>query len=48
MVDGVSGTDLYRVIFDLTPRAVAARVDDQTVPAEPSGLALAGRAALER
>jgi WS/DGAT/MGAT family acyltransferase len=47
MVDGVSGTDLYRVIFDLTPQPPA-RVDDTgEVPAEPSGLALAGRAALD-
>lgn len=47
MVDGVSGTDLYRVIFDLTPEPPP-RVDDAgEVPAEPSGLALAGRAALD-
>jgi WS/DGAT/MGAT family acyltransferase len=46
MVDGVSGTDLYRVIFDLTPESPPPLVDDRTVAAEPSGLELAARAML--
>src|SRR5271165_6603317 len=47
MVDGVSGTDLYRVIFDTSaesPQLPA--VDDKPVPPEPSGAELAARAAL--
>jgi WS/DGAT/MGAT family acyltransferase len=47
MVDGISGTDLYRVIFDLTPEPSPPSVDDQTVPPEPSDAALAARAALD-
>ena len=47
MVDGVSGTDLYRAIFDLTPEPSPPLTDDRTVPAEPSDAALAGHAALE-
>jgi WS/DGAT/MGAT family acyltransferase len=47
MVDGVSGTDMYRVIFDASPEPASPAVDDQTVPAEPSPLWLAGRAALD-
>ena len=47
MVDGVSGTDLYRVIFDASPEPPALpEADDRPVPAEPSGLELAARAAL--
>jgi WS/DGAT/MGAT family acyltransferase len=46
MVDGVSGTDLYRVIFDLTPAPPPPLADDRTAAAEPSGLELAARAAL--
>ena len=36
MVDGVSGTDLYRVIFDLSPEPSPPAADDRTVAAEPS------------
>jgi len=48
MVDGVSGTDLYRVIFDTSPEPPPPlpAVDDQPVPSEPSGAELAARAAL--
>jgi WS/DGAT/MGAT family acyltransferase len=48
MVDGVSGTDLYRVIFDLSPeQSPPPPADDQPVPAEPSVLSLLTGAALE-
>jgi WS/DGAT/MGAT family acyltransferase len=47
MVDGVSGTDLYRVIFDLTPEPPTLVPDLRPVAAEPSGLQLAARAALD-
>ncbi len=48
MVDGVSGTDLYRVIFDFSPEpSPPAPADDRTVNAEPSGVELAARAALD-
>ena len=47
MVDGVSGTDLYRVIFDTSPEPSPPAVDDRTVSAEPSGLWLSARAALD-
>jgi WS/DGAT/MGAT family acyltransferase len=47
MVDGISGTDLHRVIFDLTPEPRPPAVDNQTVPAEPSDAALAARAVLD-
>jgi WS/DGAT/MGAT family acyltransferase len=41
MVDGVSGTDLYRVIFDLSPEpSPPPPADDRPVPAEPSGISL--------
>ncbi len=46
MVDGVSGPDLYRVTFDASPEPPPPAVDDRVVPAEPSGLELAARAAL--
>lgn len=47
MVDGVSGTDLYRVIFDASPEpSPPPPADDQAVPPEPSGLELAARAVL--
>jgi diacylglycerol O-acyltransferase len=48
MVDGVSGTDLYRVIFDasLEPSPAAA-AEDRTVRGEPSAVALAAQAALD-
>ena len=48
MVDGVSGTDLYRVIFDLSPeQSPPPPADDQPVPAEPSALSLLTGAALD-
>jgi WS/DGAT/MGAT family acyltransferase len=48
MVDGVSGTDLYRVIFDLSPDAPQpAPVAEPAVAAEPSPLWLAAQAALD-
>jgi diacylglycerol O-acyltransferase / wax synthase len=47
MVDGVSGTDLYRVIFDFTPETSPPAVDDRAVGPEPSGLQLAADAALD-
>jgi WS/DGAT/MGAT family acyltransferase len=47
MVDGVSGTDLYRVIFDASPDLPQLRVPQDTpAPPEPSGLELAARAVL--
>jgi WS/DGAT/MGAT family acyltransferase len=36
MVDGVSGTDLYRVIFDFSPDPAPPVADDETVAPEPS------------
>jgi WS/DGAT/MGAT family acyltransferase len=49
MVDGVSGTDLYRVIFDVTPQLspVPAVADDRIVDGEPSSALLAAAAALD-
>lgn len=48
MVDGVSGTDLYRVIFDARPEPAPPQPADATpVPAEPSSLALAAGAAAD-
>jgi len=48
MVDGVSGTDLYRVIFDLSPEpSPLPPADDRHVPDEPSELSLLGGAALD-
>jgi WS/DGAT/MGAT family acyltransferase len=47
MVDGVSGTDMYRLFFDFTPEPSPPVVDDRIVPAEPSGFELAARAALD-
>jgi WS/DGAT/MGAT family acyltransferase len=41
MVDGVSGTDLYRVIFDASPEPPPPPVDRWAAPAEPSPLSLA-------
>ena len=47
MVDGVSGTDLYRVIFDTSPQPPPLpTVEERLVPPEPSGLELAARAVL--
>jgi len=47
MVDGVSGTDLYRVIFDVSPEPSPAATGDQAAGAEPSSAELAARAALD-
>jgi WS/DGAT/MGAT family acyltransferase len=47
MVDGVSGTDLYRVIFDQSPEPSPPVTDERTVTSEPSGLSLALSAALD-
>jgi diacylglycerol O-acyltransferase / wax synthase len=47
MVDGVSATDLYRVIFDVSPEPSPAVAEDRTVGAEPSPLELAAQAALD-
>ena len=46
-VDVVSGTDLYRVIFDFSPEGSPPAVDEQPVQAEPSPVELAVRAALD-
>ena len=46
MVDGVSGTDLYRLIFDFSPEPSPPTVDDRVASAEPSPLELAVRATL--
>ena len=47
MVDGVSATDLYRVIFDASPEPPPLpEVQERPVPPEPSGLELAARAVL--
>jgi diacylglycerol O-acyltransferase / wax synthase len=51
MVDGVSSTDLYRVIFDFTPQPAPApapaAADDRAVDGEPSSVMLAVQAALD-
>ena len=50
MVDGVSGTDLYRVIFDFSPEpepSPTAATDDRAPGAEPSPLELAAEAILD-
>jgi len=47
MVDGVSGTDLYRVIFDFSPEPSSAAADDRAPGAEPSPLELAAEAVLD-
>ncbi len=47
MVDGVSATDLYRVILDLTPEPSPPAPDHRVVGAEPSPLLLAAQAALD-
>jgi WS/DGAT/MGAT family acyltransferase len=44
MVDGVSGTDLYRVIFDASPEPPPPAADGWAAPAEPSALLLAASA----
>jgi diacylglycerol O-acyltransferase len=47
MVDGISGTDLYRVIFDFSPEPSPPAADDRSAGAEPSPLQLAAQAALD-
>jgi WS/DGAT/MGAT family acyltransferase len=47
MVDGVSGTDLYRVIFDFSPEPSPPAVDHRPVGPEPSSLGLAAQAAVD-
>ena len=47
MVDGVSGTDLYRVIFDFSPEPSPPAADDRAAGAEPSALGLAVHAVLD-
>ncbi len=47
MVDGVSATDLYRVIYDASPEPPPPAVDSRTVSAEPSPLWLAAQAAMD-
>jgi diacylglycerol O-acyltransferase len=47
MVDGVSGTDLYRVIFDVSPEPSPPVTDDRTMGPEPSPLQLAAQAAAD-
>ena len=48
MVDGISATDLYRVIFDVTPEpSPPAPAADRTVGGEPSSALLAAQAALD-
>ena len=48
MVDGISGTDLYRVIFDFSPEpAPPAAIGDRTPATEPSPLELATEAVLD-
>jgi WS/DGAT/MGAT family acyltransferase len=47
MVDGVSGTDLYRVIFDFSPEPAPLVPSDRPVSSEPSPTELAAQAALD-
>jgi diacylglycerol O-acyltransferase len=47
MVDGISGTDLYRVIFDVSPEPAPPVGESGPAPAEPTGLVLAASAALD-
>ena len=47
MVDGVSGTDLYRVVFDVSPGPAPPAADDWTVGPEPSTARLAAQAAID-
>ena len=46
-VDGVSGTDLYRVIFDLSPEGSPPAFDERPLVPEPSPVELAVQAALD-
>jgi WS/DGAT/MGAT family acyltransferase len=47
MVDGVSGTELYGVIFDFSPEPSPPASDERAVVAEPSSIELAAQAALD-
>ena len=47
MVDGISGTDLYRVVLDATPQPGPATPDDWHPAPEPSALTLVATAALD-
>jgi WS/DGAT/MGAT family acyltransferase len=47
MVDGVSATDLYRVIFDFSPEPSPPVADDLVVGAEPSPVQLAAQAVMD-
>jgi diacylglycerol O-acyltransferase / wax synthase len=47
MVDGIAGTDLYRVIFDLSPEPGPPVAQAPPVAAEPNGLALAALVAVD-
>jgi WS/DGAT/MGAT family acyltransferase len=47
MVDGVSGTDMYRVVFDFSPEPSPPAADTRVAPPEPSGLRLAAAAAVD-
>jgi len=47
MADGVSGTDLYRVILDLSPEPAKPAADDRKVAVEPSAASLLARAAAD-
>jgi hypothetical protein len=47
MVDGISATELYRVIFDLTPDPSPPVVETMKVPPELTGLELAASAAVD-
>jgi WS/DGAT/MGAT family acyltransferase len=47
MVDGISGTDLYRVIFDFTPQPSPPAADQRAAEGEPTALRLAAQAALD-
>ena len=47
MVDGISGTDLYRVIFGFSPDAAPPVTDDRCIEPEPSRFRLAAQAAVD-
>ena len=47
MVDGVSGTDLYRVVFDTSPEPVPPVKEDRIAEPEPSAARLAAEAAVD-
>ena len=47
MVNGVSGTDLYRVIFDVTPEPAPPAADHRVVHSEPAPAWLAAQAAVD-